>query len=286
MRLGASRNRRPICCRSLAADPAVTVRAAVALNIAAPAGADRLLARDRDERVRTLLARKLANLLPSLPDAERDRLQQHALQVLAALVEDEAVRVRAAIADVVKDMPQAPRDLILRLAHDSAVPVSEPVIRLSPLLTTEDLLALLGAAPHAATAAAVAARTGLNETLSDAVAATADDTAIGAMLANRSAAIREATLDTLVSRAADRADWHAPLVRRPVLSSAAARALSEMRDHPPAGRNGQPRRSAARPHRRTEAPAGTAPARQRAAQYGAGANHGRGHGAGAGAGQP
>ena len=151
----------------------------------------------------------------------------HALQVLAELVEDEAVRVRAAIADVVKDMPQAPRDLILRLAHDSAVPVSEPVIRLSPLLTTEDLLALLGAAPHAATAAAVAARTGLNETLSDAVAATADDTAIGAMLANRSAAIREATLDTLVSRAADRADWHAPLVHRPVLSSAAARALSE-----------------------------------------------------------
>ena len=67
--------------------------------------------------------------------------------MLAELVEDEAVRVRAAIADVVKDMPQAPRELILRLAHDSAVPVSEPVIRLSPLLTTEDLLALLARRP-------------------------------------------------------------------------------------------------------------------------------------------
>ncbi len=227
VRLGASPDSAPDLLQALAADPAVTVRAAVALNTAAPADADRLLARDRDERVRTLLARKLAALVPSLQASDRDRLQLHTLRVLTELVEDEAVRVRAAIADVLKDMPQAPRDLILRLAYDSAVPVSEPVIRLSPLLTTEDLLALLGAAPHSAAATAVAARTGLNETLSDAVAATPDSTAIRALLANRSAAIREATLDTLVTRAAERADWHAPLVRRPCLSPAAARALSD-----------------------------------------------------------
>jgi uncharacterized protein (DUF2336 family) len=140
---------------------------------------------------------------------------------------DEAVRVRAAIADVVKDMPQAPRDLILRLAYDSEIPVSEPVTRLSPLLTTEDLLTLLAAAPNRATATAVASRTGLNETVSDAVAATTDAAAIRALLANHSAAIREATLDALIARAPDQTDWHAPLVRRPRLSPAAACALSE-----------------------------------------------------------
>jgi uncharacterized protein (DUF2336 family) len=226
VRLGAATDTAPDLLAALAADPVVTVRAAVALNPAAPARADRLLAGDGDERVRTLLARKLGTLLPSLPATDRNRLQQHALQVLGTLVEDEAVRVRAAIADVVKEMPQAPRDLILRLAQDSAVPVSEPVIRLSPLLTTEDLLALLAAPPNSAAATAVAARTGLNETLSDAVAAIADATAISALLANHSAAIREATLDALVARAAERADWHAQLVHRPRLSPTSARALS------------------------------------------------------------
>jgi uncharacterized protein (DUF2336 family) len=227
VRLGASIDSAPDLLAALAVDPAVTVRAAVALNTATPVGADRILARDDDERVRTLLARKLANLVPDLQNAERDRLQQHAVLVLAELVRDEAMRVRAAIADVVKDMPQAPRDLILRLAHDSEIPVSEPVTRLSPLLTTEDLLVLLAAAPNPATATAIASRAGLNETVSDAVAATTDAVAIRALLANHSAAIREATLDALIARAPDQIDWHAPLVRRPRLSPAAACALSE-----------------------------------------------------------
>jgi uncharacterized protein (DUF2336 family) len=226
VRLGASVDSSPDLLQELAADPAVTVRAAVALNSAAPAGADRILAHDDDDRIRTLLARKLAALVPSLKNAERDRLQHHALDVLADLVRDEAVRVRAAIADVLKEMPEAPHDLILHLAHDSEMPVSKQVTRLSPLLTTADLLGLLAAVPNRATAAAVAGRTGLNETLADAVAASSDTSAIGALLANRSAAIREATLDTLVTRAADQSDWHAALVRRPRLSPAAARALS------------------------------------------------------------
>ena len=227
VRLGASTETAPELLAALATDPAPTVRAAVALNTAAPAVADRILAGDQDERIRTLLARKLANLLPNLHSVERDRLQHHVLLMLASLIEDEAERVRAAIADVVKEMPQAPRELILRLAHDTAVPVSEPVIRLSPLLTTEDLLALLAAAPNRAAPTAVARRAGLNETLCDAVAATSDTVAIAALLANRSAAIREATLDTLVAGAADITSWHAPLVRRPRLSPRAARTLSD-----------------------------------------------------------
>ena len=226
VRLGASTDTAPDVLQVLATDPAVTVRAAVALNAAAPEGAVRLLVHDDDERVRTLLARKLATLLPTLHRSERDRLQAVALQALRELVEDEAVRVRAAIAEVVKEMPQAPRDLILRLAHDSEVPVSEPVTRLSPLLTTEDLLELLAAAPNTATACAVAARNGLNETLSDAIAASSEGPAIVALLSNHSAAIREATLDALVARAAMRADWHASLARRPRLSAEAACALS------------------------------------------------------------
>lgn len=210
----------------LARDPAVTVRAALAMNPAAPAPLFSVIAHDSDDRVRALLARRLAALLPSLADRQLDRLRDSAMATLMGLVNDEAVRVRAAIADVVKTMPKAPRDLVLRLAHDRAISVAEPVITLSPLLSCEDLLELIAASP--ATATAVARRPGLAERVSDTIANGDDPAAIRALLSNRHAAIREATLDQLISRAAAHVDWHQPLVRQPRLSARASRALSEM----------------------------------------------------------
>jgi uncharacterized protein (DUF2336 family) len=213
---------------ALAIDPAVVVRAAVAMNAASPVEADTRLARDGDERVRSLLARKVAALIPSLAEDERDRLQAHALAVVQNLVSDEAVRVREAIADVVKQMPEAPRDLILRLANDSAFSVSEPVIRLSPLLSTEDLLAILAAPPTPGAPMAVARRHGLHEAVTDAIASGVDAAVITALLENRSAAIREATLDSLIARAPAHVGWHEPLTRRPALTDGAVRALSQI----------------------------------------------------------
>ena len=227
VRLAAAPSTSPDTLLGLASDRAVLVRAAVAINPSSPPPVDRLLAADPDSRVRTLLARKLANLLPSLSGVQYEHLQAQALATLGDLVADEMVRVRAAIADVVKGMPDAPHELIMRLAQDSAVAVAEPVIRLSPLLSTEDLLALVAAAPAPHTATAVASRPNLPETVSDTIASGADPGAIAALLSNRSAAIREATLDALIERARENANWHAPLVRRPKLSTRAANALSE-----------------------------------------------------------
>jgi uncharacterized protein (DUF2336 family) len=228
VRLGAAADTAPLMLELLADDPSVTVRAAVAMNAATPAQANRRLVQDDDERVRTLLARKLAALIPSAPKADRGAIADHVLLCLTDLVGDEALRVRAAIADVIKDMPEAPRELILRLAHDSAMPVSEPVIRLSPLLTNEDLLGLLAETPSPSTATSVARRPGLHTTVADLIATSADTAAITALLHNRSAAIRESTLDALIAQAANCVDWHEPLVHRPALSPRAARALSEI----------------------------------------------------------
>ncbi len=213
---------------TLARDHAVTVRASLALNAAAPPAADAILARDVDERVRTLLARKLALLLPSMAAPGRASLGERVLDTLEGLVADEAVRVRAAIADVVKDMAAAPRALILRLAADTALPVAEPVLRLSPILTQADLLALLAAPPCPATAIAIARRPGLPEEVAERIAAMADAEAVEALLANPTAAIREATLDALIAEAATHPNWHGPLVRRPRLTARAAAALSEI----------------------------------------------------------
>ena len=228
VRLGAGAATKADVLIDLSNDTSVTVRAALALNTAAPPRVNEVLAADSDERVRILLARKLTALVPGLSAAEHARLHQETWDTLKALVADEAVRVRAIIAEAVKELPDAPRGLIRQLAHDTEKSVFEPVIRLSPLLTTEDLLTLVAMAPAAGTVLAVAHRAELDPVVSDAIAASADGTAIRALLANPSAQIREATLDVLVARSVNHPDWHEPLVRRPSLPPRAARLLSEL----------------------------------------------------------
>jgi uncharacterized protein (DUF2336 family) len=228
VRLGAGAATNADVLIDLSNDTSVTVRAALALNTAAPPRVNEVLAADSDERVRILLARKLTALVPGLSAAEHARLHQETWDTLKALVADEAVRVRAIIAEAVKELPDAPRGLIRQLAHDTEKSVFEPVIRLSPLLTTEDLLTLVAMAPAAGTVLAVAHRAELEPVVSDAIAASADGTAIRALLANPSAQIREATLDVLVARSVNHPDWHEPLVRRPSLPPRAAHMLSEL----------------------------------------------------------
>lgn len=228
VRLSAQPSTTPEILRELAADPSVTVRATLALNPAAPSETNALLARDPDERVRALLARKLGSIAPTLSASASTRLQQETHDMLTALASDEAVRVRAAIAEAVKDMPGAPRALILRLAHDESVTVCEPVIRFSPLLTTEDLLGLVATAPSAGTRLAVARRADIDGAVSDALVAQGTDDVVLALLTNGSAQIREMTLDMLVDRSAGHNDWHEPLTRRPALSAQAVQMLSRI----------------------------------------------------------
>lgn len=228
VRLGAGASTDPAVLSRLARDPSVTVRASIALNPAAPAEADAALLRDADERVRALLARKLGSLLPTLSPEEREALHHQTWAMLTQLAADQAERVRAAIAEEVKGMPDAPRTLILHLAQDPQVTVCEPVILFSPMLTPADLVALVASAPSAGTRVAVASRANLPETVSDAIAASADDEAIQALLSNQSAHIREATLDALIAQAGEHEAWHDPLVRRPLLPPHAVRALSEI----------------------------------------------------------
>lgn len=226
VRRAVSEGAAPAELASLARDPDVLVRAAVAINRSCAPEVDRILVQDGDERVRALLAGRVARLIPELGSRDRLGAAEHVRTMLLVLVQDTAVRVRAAIADAVKSMPEAPRELILRLAHDTAVQVSDPVLRLSPVLTDADLLALLARPPHAQTDHAVAARPDLGPSVTDAIALHATAPAVALMLANPSAQIRESTLDSLVERASAHAAWQAPLVRRPTLSAHAAETLA------------------------------------------------------------
>lgn len=207
-------------------DPCAAIRRAVAGNPATPHQSFPALAGDTEEGVRHALATRLAALAPGLAGAQRDRLAQAAWDALASLAGDAAEEIRATIAEAVKDLPEAPREIVLALANDTSFRVAEPVIRLSPLLTEEDLLGLVAAPPVAETLTAVARRPEISEAVADALVATGDVAAIGALLANGRAAIRESTLDALVVQAAERTAWQEPLVRRPALPARAALALA------------------------------------------------------------
>lgn len=209
----------------LAQDLSPTVRAAVAMNPATAPDADRRLLADNDERVRILLGGKLATLLPGLARAGQEAALAHVCHILAALADDVAVRVRTAMAHTLTAMPDAPREVLLRLARDPWHLVSDPVLRLCPLLTEQDLLALLATPPHDRVSHSIAARVGLSADIADHIAAHAHHDAVRVLLQNRSATIKEATLDALVSRAADHPEWHQPLVHRPSLPAGAFRAL-------------------------------------------------------------
>ncbi|MBL6455853.1 DUF2336 domain-containing protein [Belnapia sp. T6] len=223
--LAALTDTRPELLYFLAGDDAASVRKAVAGNAAAPAQADGLLAGDADPAVRARLGRKLAPRAAALAAAQ-DRLGRIGWEALCRLAEDAAIRVRAVLAEELKAMPDAPHGLILQLARDAAMEVAEPVIHLSPLLSEADLLALAEAPPVPETLSAIARRPALSEAISDALVASANEAAIGALLGNESAAIRESTLDGLILQAATRLPWQERLVRRPALSPRAQRALA------------------------------------------------------------
>ena len=210
----------------LMGDSATDVRVAVAANPATPAKGFAVIATDTDGEVRATLARRLSALAPGLPPPQQDRLAQMAWTALAQLAADALEDIRATIAEAVKDLPTAPRDLILGLAADSAIQVAEPVLRLSPILTEEDLLTLVAAPPVAETLTAIARRPAINETVADAIVTSGDAAAITALIGNHTAAIREGTIDALVVQAAERTAWQEPLVRRPALPPRAAVALA------------------------------------------------------------
>lgn len=101
------------------------------------------------------------------------------------------------------------------------------MLEFSPILTEDFLIEIVEAGAAGGALAAIARRDRLGAPVADAIVARDDEVAITALLRNRSAQIREETLDALVARAEGVVDWHEPLVRRPSLSAGAMRRVSE-----------------------------------------------------------
>lgn len=205
----------------LAGDPLAEVRRNIAGNPATPAQANLLLAKDADESVRSDLALKIAKLAPGLGADEQDRIRRITYETLETLARDQLPRVRQIIAETLKDVANAPPEIIRRLARDAEIIVAGPVLECSPVLTDEDLLEIISTGPIKGALAAISRRAGVGAEVADVIAKSEDVEAIAVLLGNKSAQIREETLDRLIERAPDIEMWHAPLVQRPHLSAKA-----------------------------------------------------------------
>lgn len=210
----------------LADDPSPEVRRALAANDALPRHADLLLTRDLDDGVRSGLAAKIARLAPGLTAGEQDNIRQMTYEALEILAQDQVTRVRRIIAETLKDVADAPPDVIRHLARDAELVVAGPVLQFSPVLTDEDLLEIIAESPAEGHLAAISNRSSVGKDVVGAIVAAGDAAAIAIMLANPSAQIREETLDLIIDRAPDQDAWHEPLVKRPQLTNGAALRLA------------------------------------------------------------
>lgn len=211
----------------LAEDHEPEVRRMVAANETAPRQTHTLLARDADPTVRFGLAEKLARIAPDLSDDERDKLRQSAHESLTLLAKDEITKVRQILSETLKDVSSAPPDIIKTLALDSELEVSGPVLEFSPVLSDQDLIEIISIGTAKGGLNAISRRQEVGEGLSDVIVGTNDVDAIADLLSNKTAQIREETLDDLIAQADNVELWHAPLVSRPKLPQGAATRLSQ-----------------------------------------------------------
>ncbi len=211
----------------LAEDKAPEVRRTIAANATAPRQTHTLLAQDKDVEVRSGLAEKLARIAPELSDDERDTLRKSTLESLNLLAKDEITKVRQILSDTLKDVADAPADVVKKLAMDSDLVVAGPVLEFSPVLNDEDLIEIISIGTVKGGLNAISSRQGVGEGVSEAIVATNDEEAIADLLGNDTAQIREQTLDDLIEKADSVELWHAPLVSRPKLPSRAATRLAQ-----------------------------------------------------------
>jgi uncharacterized protein (DUF2336 family) len=210
----------------LVKDPEVRVRRAVADNPATPVKAGPVLARDDDVGVRCALARKLVG--HGLAAEERRAMWRMGFTILEALARDQIVRVRRILAEAFQAPPDAPRAIVLGLARDPARDVAGPVLRHSPVLTDDDMIAIVRDGAPDWAQEAIAGRDGVSPTVSEALSAAGSVPAVARMIDNRAARIDEPTMARIVDRAAGVPEWQAPLVARPQLSPGILAALARV----------------------------------------------------------
>ncbi len=207
-------------------DPSKKVRKAVAENPSTPMQASTLLAKDKSDDVRLILARRLVKVLPALSEDRYSQLYAFAVQSLGLLALDEVLKIRRALSETLKDHAHTPPDVAAQLAKDMEREVSEPILRFCIAISDDVLIEVLQKHPANWAAEAVAGRKSLSARVSEAVIETGNIRAGKILLANEGADIPLNLLETIIERAREYPEWHKPIATRRTLPPLMARKLA------------------------------------------------------------
>jgi uncharacterized protein (DUF2336 family) len=167
------------------------------------------LLKDPSDETRAVTAKKIsATFGPALTPSERTIAED----IFKLMVNDAAVRVRAALSDSLKDNPDIPHDVAVQLAHDVAE-VALPIIEFSDVLNDGDLAELV-ASQSPEYQVAVAKRSNISETVSEALANTKNERVVATLVANQGAKLSEGTMNKVLDEFGDKEAVNKPLALR------------------------------------------------------------------------
>ena len=151
-----------------------------------------------------------------LSDRERDLMRD----ILRRLTNDVEMAIRIALAERLAEDTTAPHDLILLLADDR-IEVARPIILHSPLLTDNDVLRMVIEC-DVGHQEAVAAREGIGEPVTEALAKCEAESVLVALVRNATAKISPTAYSTLIEKSRQVSSLQEPLVQRKDMPAALA----------------------------------------------------------------
>ena len=181
------------------------------------------LAEDRSVKGRSALASSVGGLtLASAPDMSSDESRM-VDEIIQHILRDAEAAVRRALADRLAREPDAPADLVRKLARDE-ITVAEPVLRWSPVLDDPTLIEL---ARHAGLRhrLTIAARPKLSAAVVDVLVENNEEPVILAVLSNAGAELNDTAARSIAEAARDRPSYQGPLVARDDLPPSVVKSL-------------------------------------------------------------
>lgn len=145
----------------------------------------RTLVRHPDNEARAFAAQRICRHVRQAEFSDSERKLAHDL--LKYMAQDAAEMVRRALAVTLKNYPDLPRNIALKLAAD-VDSIAVPVLSFSPVFTDDDLIEILQS-KAAAKACAVARRPSVSGTIVDGIIRYGDSQSVAAVAANDGAEI-------------------------------------------------------------------------------------------------
>lgn len=162
---------------------------------------------------RVTLARKIGLDVPTALSREEQQMLAEILQMVASDTEE---RVRLALAEALAANPAAPRDIVNKLIADTDL-VAMPILRLSNLLTQDDLVALVESRISNEKMRAIAQRPRVPTRLCHVLAEIGGVKVAEELLSNDGADIPETTYALILDRYGREEGVQTGIVRRPSL---------------------------------------------------------------------